>query len=116
MVVEQFATMLSHNYRIKLEEICSRIVKGEEVSLGDMVWAEKLAAHNQHAARLLRQARRSVDTPDMVEGDLDDFMNQLDLGGTGSEARGVRGFESPSDLYDWFRREDEDTDEWRRRD
>jgi hypothetical protein len=67
--------MLSHNYRIHLESICSRIVKSDEVSLSDMVWA---------ASRLLRR----VDTPDMAEGD----------------------------LYDWFKRDGEDTDEWRRRD
>lgn len=89
---------------------------GEEVSLSEMVWAEKLAAHNQHAARLLRQARRRVDTPEMVEGDLDDFMNQLDLGGTGHEAKGVRGFSDPGELYDWFKRDEEGTDEWRKRD
>jgi hypothetical protein len=73
--------MLSTQYRLKLEGICNKIVLGEEVSLEDMIWAEKLAKANSSAGTMLRQARRRAENPDMKEGDLDDFMNQLDLGG-----------------------------------
>jgi hypothetical protein len=107
--------MLSHNYRIKLEEICSKIAKGESVELNDMIWAEKLAKANQHAAKILRQARRTASTPNMVEGDMDDFLNQLDIGGIGHEAKGISGFDTIDEIVDWFRRDDEG-DEWRRRD
>jgi len=51
----------------------------------------------------------------MVEGDLDDFMNRMDLGGLGHERFGRRGFDSPDDLHDWFKRDDDETD-WRQRD
>jgi hypothetical protein len=107
--------MLSHNYRIKLEGICSKIAKGESVELNDMIWAEKLAKANQHAAKILRQARRTASTPNMVEGDMDDFLNQLDIGGIGHEAKGISGFDTIDEIVDWFRRDDEG-DEWRRRD
>jgi len=107
--------MLSHNYRMKLEEICGRIARGETVELSEIIWAEKLSQHNAHAAKILRQARRSAENPTMQEGDLDDFMNQLDLGGLGHERFGRRGFDSPDDLHDWFKR-DEDDENWRRRD
>jgi hypothetical protein len=106
--------MLSTQYRLKLEGICNKIVLGEEVSLEDMIWAEKLAKANSSAGTMLRQARRRAENPDMKEGDLDDFMNQLDLGGLGHERFGRRGFDSPDDLHDWFKRDDDD--EWRRRD
>ena len=51
----------------------------------------------------------------LVEGDLDDFMNQLDIGGLGHERFGRRGSDSPDDLHDWFKR-DEDDNDWRTRD
>lgn len=106
--------MLSTQYRLKLQTICEKIASRETVELSDMIWCEKLAKHNSHAAKILRQARRKAENPDMQEGDLDDFMNQLDLGGMGHERFGRRGFDSPDDLHDWFKRDD-DTD-WRRRD
>jgi hypothetical protein len=107
--------MLSTQYRLRLEAICDKIVKGESVELSEMIWCEKLAKANRSASTILRQARRRAENPDMVEGDLDDFMNQMDLGGLGHERFGRRGFDSPDDLHDWFKR-DEDDDTWRQRD
>lgn len=107
--------MLSTQYRLRLEYICNRIANHEEVKLEDMIWAEKLSKANRSAATILRQARRKAENPDMVEGDLDDFMNQLDIGGLGHERFGRRGFDSVDDLHDWFKRDEDDTD-WRRRD
>jgi hypothetical protein len=108
--------MLSSNYRIKLEGICSKIAKGESVELNEMIWAEKLAKANQHAAKILRQARRTASTPNMVEGDMDDFLNQLDIGGIGHEAKGISGFDTIDDIVDFFKRDDDDAENWRRRD
>jgi hypothetical protein len=107
--------MLSTQYRLRLEAICQRIILHEEVSLEDMIWAEKLAKANRSAATILRQARRRAENPNMQEGDLDDFMNQLDLGGLGHERFGKRGFDSIDDMVDWFKRDDDETD-WRQRD
>lgn len=106
--------MLSHNYRIRLEEICHRIAKKQEVSLSDIIWCEKLAQHNAHASKILRQARRTAENEMMQEGDLDDFMNQLDLGGMGHERFGKRCFESVDDMIDWWT--EDKPDDWRKRD
>lgn len=107
--------MLSTQYRLKLEGICNKIVNGENVELNEMIWAEKLAKANRTAGTMLRQARRRAENPDMVEGDMDDFLNQLDIGGFGNERYGRGKFESVDEIVDWFRREDLD-DEWRQRD
>lgn len=105
--------MLSTAYRLRLEEIATRIAKGEDVSLEDMVWAQKLASHNQSAAKILRQSRRFSQNPDMKEGDLDDFLNKMDLGDPDS-ANHRTEFNGPDDIADFFRRTNNDND--RRRD
>jgi hypothetical protein len=106
--------MLSTQYRLRLEGICRKIVLGETVELSEMIWAEKLAKANRSAATLLRQARRKAENPDMVEGGMDDFLNQLDLGGLGNERFGKRHFESIDDMMDWWT--DDKPDDWRQRD
>ena len=94
--------MLSTQYRLRLEGICQKIAQHEEVSLEDMIWAEKLAKANRTAATILRQARRTAENPDMKEGDMDDFLNQLDIGGLGHERFGKRGFDDIDDMVDWW--------------
>jgi hypothetical protein len=106
--------MLSTQYRLRLEGICQKIVLGEEVSLEDMIWAEKLAKSNRSAATILRQARRKAENPDMQDGDMDDFLNQLDIGGFGNERFGKRGFDSVDDMIDWWT--EDKPDDWRQRD
>jgi len=105
--------MLSTQYRLRLEAICEKIVLHEEVSLSDIIWAEKLAKANRSAGTMLRQARRKAENPDMDA--MDDFLNQLDIGGIGHERFGKRGFDSPDELLDWFKRDEDETD-WRTRD
>ena len=106
--------MLSTQYRLKLEEICNRIARREPVGLEDMIWAEKLAKSNRSAATILRQARRKAENPDMQEGDMDDFLNQLDIGGLGHERYGKRGFDSVDDMIDWW--SEDKPEDWRQRD
>jgi hypothetical protein len=108
--------MLSTQYRLRLEFICDRIVKGEEVKLEDMIWAEKLAKANRSAATILRQARRRASNPDMQEGDLDDFLNQLDIGGIGHEDKGISKFNSVDEIVDFFTDGRDKPDDWRQRD
>jgi hypothetical protein len=107
--------MLSTQYRLRLEAICQKIAQHEEVSLEDMIWAEKLANANRTAGTMLRQARRKAENPDMQEGDMDYFLNQLDIGGLGHERFGKRGFDSIDEIVDWFKRDDDESD-WRTRD
>jgi hypothetical protein len=106
--------MLSTQYRLRLELICNRIANHEEVKLEDMIWAEKLAKVNRSAATILRQARRKAENPDMIEGDMDDFLNQLDIGGLGHESKGISRFNTVDDIIDFF--SEEKPDDWRQRD
>ncbi len=105
--------MLSTQYRKRLEFVCERIVNRSPVQLSDMIWAEKLAKANRSAAELLRRARRKAANPDMVEGSLDDFMNQMDLGDP-DPSNHKTGFGSADEIVDWFRQEK--PDDWRQRD
>ena len=110
--------MLSTQYRIRLEKIAEKISNGEEVSLDDMIWANKLSAHNASAAKILRQARRKASNPDMTEDNLDGFLNALDLGDPDPQNHRT-GFKSVDEIADWFRRDDTDGEgdkNWRRRD
>lgn len=106
--------MLSTQYRLRLEEICRKIILQEAVGLEDMIWAEKLAKANRTAGTMLRQARRKAENPDMQDGDMDDFLNQLDIGGFGNERFGKRGFDSVDDMIDWWT--EDKPDDWRQRD
>ena len=106
--------MISTQYRLRLEAICERIVKGESVELSEMIWAEKLSKSNRSAATLLRQARRKAENPDMTEDSMDGFLNALDIGGIGHEAKGVRGFQSVDDMVDWWTKDK--PEDWRQRD
>jgi hypothetical protein len=114
--------MLSTQYRLKLEGICLKIANREEVSLEDMIWANKLSSHNASAAKIMRQARRKAENENMTEDNLDGFLNSLDLGGIGHERFGVSEFKSADEIVDFFKRNDVDDEEnegdknWRRRD
>ena len=105
--------MLSTKYRQRLEFICDRIAKGEEVKLEDMIWASKLAKANHSANEMLRKARRIAKNPDMPEGGIDDFMTQMGIGEP-DPSNHRKGFDSADDITEWFHHEK--TDDWRQRD
>lgn len=106
--------MLSTAYRLRLNTICDKIVKGETVELSDMIWAEKLAKSNRSAATILRQARRKAENPNMQEDSLDGFLNALDIGGLGNERNGISGFNTVDDIVDFFKQDK--PEDWRQRD
>jgi hypothetical protein len=97
--------MLSTQYRLRVETICDKIVKGEAVELSEMIWVEKLANVNRSAATLLRQARRKAANPNMQEDSLDGFLNALDLGNPDPSEHRTR-FDGPDDIADFFRNND----------
>lgn len=106
--------MLSTKYRLRLEFICARIASQQPVELADRIWANKLGEANRTAATMLRQAQRQAQNPEMKKGGLDDFLNQLDIGGVGNEAEGIRRFNSPDEIANFFRQEK--PEDWRQRD
>jgi hypothetical protein len=105
--------MLSTAYRLRLENICDRIVKGESVELNDIIWAEKLAKANRSAATILRQARRKAMNPNMSEDSLDGLMNALDIGDPDPSNHRSR-FDTVDDIIDFFSRDNEG--DWKQRD
>lgn len=105
--------MLSTAYRLRLEEICRKIVLGEEVALSDIIWAEKLAKSHTTARDWLNKARRKAANPDMVEGSMDDFMNKMGLGDP-DPSNYRTGFKSADEIVDWFKQDK--PDDWRQRD
>ena len=105
--------MLSTEYRLRLEFICNKIAKGEEVQLSDMIWADKLAKANRSAGEMLRKARRIAANPDAPKGGLDDFLNQMDLGDPDPQNHKT-GFNSGDEIVEWFKQDK--SDDWRQRD
>tara|TARA_B100000925_G_scaffold189855_1_gene143560 strand:+ start:38 stop:337 length:300 start_codon:yes stop_codon:yes gene_type:complete len=99
--------MLSTNYRLRLESICRDIASGTEVSIDDMIWAQKLAKANTSARGMLATARRMSTNPN------DSFLNNLNIGDPDSRNH-KRGFGSPDDIVDWFHQDR--SDDWRQRD
>ncbi len=99
--------MLSTQYRLRLEGICKSIASGTEVSIDDMIWAQKLAKANTSARGMLQQARRMSTDP------TDSFLNNLNIGDPDSSNH-KRGFGSPDEIVDWFHQER--SDDWRQRD
>ncbi len=99
--------MLSTQYRLKLAEICKDITAGTEVSLEDMIWANKLGEVNTAARGMLNTARRRGTNPD------ESFLNELNIGDPDSTHH-IRGFGSPEDVVDWFHQER--MGDWRQRD
>ena len=99
--------MLSTAYRLRLEGICKSIAAGTEVSLDDMIWAEKLSKRNTSARGMLSSARRLSTDPDST------FLKYLDIGDPDS-SKHKRGFTDASDIADWFK--NDRSDDWRQRD
>ena len=105
--------MLSTQYRLRLEGICNKIALQEQVSLEDMVWAEKLAKANTSAREMFKRARGRAANPDMQEGSMDDFMNKMGLGDP-DPSNHRTGFGSADEIVDWFNQDK--PDDWRQRD
>ena len=66
--------MLSTQYRLRLAAICKDIAAGTDVSLDDMIWAEKLSKANTSARGMLQTARKMATNPD------ESFLNNLNIG------------------------------------
>ena len=103
--------MLSTEYRKRLELICGRIARNEEVSLNDMIWCEKLSKANTTAREWLRKARRASNG--IEDGSMDDFMNRMGLGDP-DPSKHKTNFDGADDIVDWFRQDK--PDDWRQRD
>ena len=98
--------MLSTQYRLRLEGICKDIAARTEVSMTDMIWAQKLAKANTSARGMLNKARRLATDSD------GSCLKYLDIGDPKSNKTGFNGAD---DIADWFKN-DNKSDDWRQRD
>ena len=57
--------MLSTNYRVRLTDICCRIISEDTVTIEERVWMNKLCNNNNTA----KEIRNSLLCPDIVEYD-----------------------------------------------
>ena len=99
--------MLSTAYRLRLEGICKSIASGQEVSLEDMIWAEKLSKRNTSARGMLSTSRRMSTDKD------GSCLKFLDIGDSDPKKH-KKGFNGADDIADWFK--NERSDDWRQRD
>ena len=99
--------MLSTVYRLRLEGICKAIASGTEVSMEDMIWAQKLSKANTSARGMLSQARRLATDTDST------FLKYLDIGDS-DPRKHKKGFGGAEDIVVWFR--NDRSDDWRQRD
>ena len=97
--------MLSTKYRLRLEGICKDIASGTEVSIDDMIWAQKLGKANTSARGMLSQARRLSMDEDGSR------LKYLDIGDPKSDKK---GFSGADDIAEWFK--NDRSDDWRQRD
>lgn len=98
--------MLSTKTRLLLEQIAERIQNGEEVSLEDMIFAEKWSKSNRSAAEIIRKARRIAVQGKGKEGSLDEFMQIMDLGNPDPSTH-LDSSMSVDDLYNFFKNDDD---------
>ena len=98
--------MLSTQYRLRLQEIADRIEKGEEVSLVDMIWSEKLCKANRSAAEIIRKARRIAIQGKGEPGSLDEFLQIMDLGNPDPSEHRTQ-FNGADDIVDFFKNDDD---------
>ena len=98
--------MLSTQYRLRLQAICKDIASGTEVSLEDMIWANKLAKANTSARGMLSQARR------LATDDDGSCLKYLDI--CNPDRKPKRGFNGADDIAEWFKQDR--SDDWRQRD
>ena len=97
--------MLSTAYRLRLVGICKSIAAGQEVSLEEMIWAEKLSRANTSARGMLSSARRLK---------TDEDSSCLKFLVLGDPRKSKRGFQGADDIADWFK--NKRSDDWRQRD
>jgi hypothetical protein len=97
--------MLSTQTRLRLQEIADKIERKEEVSLEDMIWAEKWSKNNRAADEIIRKARRISIQGKGEKGSLDEFLQIMNLGNPDPSEHRTH-FSGPDDIVDFFKNDD----------
>lgn len=99
--------MLSTETRLRLEEIARKIQSGQEVSLNEMIWAEKWSKANRSAAEIISKARRIAVQGEAHPESVDGLLQALDLGNSDPSTH-IVGPTDPDTLADFFKPNDND--------
>ena len=70
--------MLTTSTRIRIQEILTRISKGNEVTLEERIYINKFASRNQNVSSWLRKASH-LQRKNLNSNPLDELINGLDL-------------------------------------
>ncbi|RZO10042.1 MAG: hypothetical protein EVB08_10480 [Synechococcus sp. MED-G135] len=89
--------MLTTTTRLKLQEILSRVARGEAVSLQERVLVQKYADRDRSVSTWVHRAQRQRQHAGSVTG-LDGLLDDLDLGSDDPADR----HRPEDDLGDWF--------------
>jgi hypothetical protein len=99
--------MLSTETRLRLEEIAKKIQSGIEVSLSEMIWADKWSKANRSAAEIISKARRisvqGAAHPESIDG----LLQALDLGNSDPSTH-IIGPTDPDTLASFFKPNEND--------
>ena len=90
--------MLSPTSRERIQNILSRVAKGELVSLEERVFIHQIADKDQSVNSWLKRARR-IQQKEVAVDSIDEFLGELDLGSI--EPNSIFNPEQ-EDLGDWF--------------
>lgn len=102
--------MLSTTTRLKVEFLCSRIERGEPVSLTEMTWLQKWAKSHRSVYEMLTKARRRAATGPVDPESMDGFLDALNIGDPDPSTH-ITGASSIDELADFFKAPD-----WTQRD
>ena len=70
--------MLTTSARVRIQEILTRIAKGNEVTLEERIYINKYASRNQNVSAWLRKASHLQRNP-LRSNPIDELINGLDL-------------------------------------
>tara|TARA_B100000945_G_scaffold247663_1_gene204111 strand:+ start:235 stop:537 length:303 start_codon:yes stop_codon:yes gene_type:complete len=90
--------MLTTSCRLRIQEILSRLSKGDQVTLEERIYINKYAARNQNVSNWLRKAS-SIQRNKRISNPIDELLNGLDLC---SEEPQSTYNPDQDDLGEWF--------------
>tara|TARA_B100000945_G_scaffold165285_1_gene132581 strand:- start:304 stop:606 length:303 start_codon:yes stop_codon:yes gene_type:complete len=90
--------MLTTSSRLRIQEILSRLAKGDLVTLEERIYINKYATKNQNVSTWLRKASR-IQRNNNVSNPIDELLNGLNLS---SEEPHATYNPDQDDLGEWF--------------
>lgn len=97
--------MLSTTTRLKVESICARIERKEQVSLAEITWIQKWAKSHRSVYEMLTRARRRAVTGPVDPESMDGFLDALNIGEPDPSSH-ITGASSIDELADFFKAPD----------